>query len=418
MVRCLLTVSFLLSLAVTSFAATSATDVPMGQSATSADDLFETQRGYFHPELSLSEIYTDNLFNESSATDEEFITTITPALWLSFPGQLQPADPIVTDTTAAGGLLLSRFGEKDDRPFNAFLRYEAGIKRHKNFSSEDITTHKAQGLIRNTWTSGLLFEVRDVYNKSHDAYDPSISVGQRKFTSNLLGLKTSIPVGERVKLVFAYNNFQLDYDTADRDRADNSYSGSAYYALSQKTKPFVQVRYLDVQYDTNTTRDNTQTEYYLGADYEISDKVQVLAKFGMNTKDPESGNSSEDEFVYEIQGDYQFTPKNNLNLQTWRKVKETDLDGANGILNSAVNATFSQMFGQRMVASALAGWSQDDYQDSPRTDDYLTLSLSLGYSLQKWFEISGGYNFVRRDSNEATADYDSNGVFINLTGKL
>ena len=49
---------------VSSFAAASATDIPLGQSA-AADDLFETQRGYFHPSLNLSGVYTDNLFNQS-----------------------------------------------------------------------------------------------------------------------------------------------------------------------------------------------------------------------------------------------------------------------------------------------------------------------------------------------------------------
>ena len=109
-----------------------------------------------------------------------------------------------------------------------------------------------------------------------------------------------------------------------------------------------------------------------------------------------------------------------------RQLKESDDVSTNGILASAVTATFSQMLGQRMVASAVAGWSRDDY-DGPTTvgsktaereDDYLMWSLSLSYALQKWFEISGGYNYVQRDSNFSDFNYNANGLFVNLTGKL
>ncbi len=428
--RTFLTATFvLLIFSVSSFAAASATDIPLGQSA-AADDLFETQRGYFHPSLSLSEVYTDNLFNQpSSNAQEEFITVVTPGLWLAFPGQLKPAAPLNTDTTSAGGLTMSRFGEDDDRPFQAFLNYEAAIKSNKNFSSEDITTHMLHGLLRGTLTSGLSLELADVFNKNHDAYATGSSVGQNEFTSNLIGLKADIPIGERFKLRLAYSNFLVDYDTIAnnfRDRSDNSVTGYLYYALSQKTKLFTQYSFLDVGYDNNVTSDNTQQHVYMGIDYSISEKVQAMVKLGYGSQDRDGALDGREDFIYEVQADYQFTQKNNLNIAVLRKLKESDAVGTNGILGSSFYATFSQMLGQRLVASAVAGWSRDEYdglttvgiKTAEREDDYLTLSLSLGYAMQKWFEISGGYNYVQRDSNFNNFDYDSNGLFINLTGKL
>lgn len=418
----------LLIFSVSAFAATTATDMPLGQS-TSADDLFETQRGYFHPSLNLSEVYSDNLFNTKLNTQEEYITIITPALWLAFPGQLQPAEPLNTDTTAAGGLTLSRFGEDDARPFQAFLNYEAGIKRNKNFSSEDVTTHRLRGLLRGTLTSGLSLELNDLYIQSHDAYATGTSIGQNEFASNLIAVKAAIPLGERFKLRLAYSNFLVDYDTTAnsfRDRTDNTTSGTLYYALSQKTKLFGQYSFLDVAYDDNVASDNSQQHTYLGLDYNISEKVQALVKLGYGSQDRSGTLDGRNDFIYELQADYQFTPKNNLNLLLLRKLKESDVASINGILGNSLTATFSQMLGQRLVASAVAGWSRDAYdglttvgsKTAEREDDYLMLSLSLSYAMQKWFEISGGYNYVQRDSNFSNFNYASNGLFVNVTGKL
>ncbi|MCF6179418.1 MAG: outer membrane beta-barrel protein [Geopsychrobacter sp.] len=407
------------------FAAGSATDIPLGQSVTT-DDLFNTQRGYFHPALNLSEIYTDNLFNTKANTAEEYITVITPSLWLAFPGQLQPAEPLDTDTTAAGGLTLGRFGEKDERPFQAYLSYEANIKRHKNASSEDITTHKARGLLRGTLASGLSVEFNDVYTQSYDAYAATVVTEQSKFDSNLAALKADIPLGERFKVRLDYSNFVVDYDNISnnfRDRTDNKVTGTFFYAVSQKTRLFGQYGFLDVSYDTQTSNDSTQQSAYLGIDYNISEKVQALVKVGYNRKDRSGSLSELNDFVYEVQADYQFTPKNNLNLTAWRKQKETDDSTFNGILGNAFSATFSQELGQRIVASVQGGWARDDYSGAgsttvDRTDDYVTMSLSLSYVMQRWFEISGGYNYVNRDSNVNELDYDSNGLFVSLTGKL
>ncbi len=410
------------------FAVSNASDIPLGQSAT-ADDLFETQRGYFHPSLSLSGIYTDNLFNTKNNTEDEFITVLTPGLWLAFPGQLKPAEPIFTDTTAAGGLQLGRFGERDERPFQAFLNYEAAIKRHSNFDNEDITTHKLHALARGTTAGGLSLEANEVFNRSYDAYATGVTTGQSRFDSNLIQLSGRVPVGERFGLRLDYHNFIVDYDAAAnsfRDRTDNKLAAYFYYAWSQKTKFFVQYSYLDIEYDTEISLDNSQQRAYLGIDYKVTEKVRALGKLGYNSKDNSGSLGDRDDFVYELQADYQFTPKNNLNLQLWRKLKESDTAGTTGILGSWFAATFSQKLGQRMVASAMAGWARDDYDGTitvgsktdERQDDYLMVTLSLSYAMQKWFEINAGYNYVNRDSSFSSFNYDSNGLFVSLTGKL
>jgi len=397
-----------------------APDIPLGQSTPGADSLFETQRGYFHPALSISEVYTDNLFNTETSEENEYITTITPALWLAFPGQLEPAQPLTTVPTSTGGLLLTRFAENDSRPFHAFLKYEAGIKRHKNFDRENITTHNLRALMRATLTSGFSLEVNDVYVRSHDAYATGISIDQSKFNTNMVSLRADMPVGERFKVQLQYSNFLVDYDSSVnsfRDRTDNKLVGSLYYALSQKTRIFAQAGVIDVAYDEGVNSDNTQQIYSLGFDYALTDKVQALAKVGYNYKDNDEGKKLSN-LIYELQADYQFTPKNNLNLQLWRAVKETDTPGTSGINGTAVNAAFSQNLAERLTATLTAGWARDDYNGSDRQDNYIIGGASIGYSLKKWFEISGGYNFTERDSNQIGTDYSSNELFINLTGKI
>lgn len=403
------------------FAAASATDIPLGQSASSAESLFGTQRGYFHPSVSLSTVYTDNLFNLKNPEENEVITTLTPALWLAFPGSLQPAEPINTETTAAGGLAVSRFAEKDDRPFNAYLNYESGIKRHKNFGSEDITTHKIQGLLRGTLSNGLSLEVSDLYSKNHDAYATGVSIGQSRYMSNMVKVANRIPLGEKMRIRIEYNNFLVDYKAANnnyRDRTDNKVSGFVYYTLSPKTEFFAQYSYLDISYDSNVGSDNRQHRSYLGMEYSVTEKLRALAKIGYNDKDRKNGYSDRQDTVYELQLDYNLSATQNVLFEAWRTLKESDSPGSNGILGDTIRATYSQLIGERMIGSLMAGWSQDDYGDDPREDEYQMVSLSLGYAMQKWFEISCGYNFVRRDSSDNSFNYDSNGLFLSVSGKL
>jgi hypothetical protein len=40
--------------------------------------------------------------------------------------------------------------------------------------------------------------------------------------------------------------------------------------------------------------------------------------------------------------------------------------------------------------------------------------LDLKYTLTRWLVVSGGYDYLKRDSSFSDSDYDRNNVYLNL----
>jgi hypothetical protein len=49
-----------------------------------------------------------------------------------------------------------------------------------------------------------------------------------------------------------------------------------------------------------------------------------------------------------------------------------------------------------------------------RLDEYYGAGLDMKYSLTNWLALSGGYTFIKRNSNNIAYDYDRNNVYLSL----
>ena len=56
--------------------------------------------------------------------------------------------------------------------------------------------------------------------------------------------------------------------------------------------------------------------------------------------------------------------------------------------------------------------SEEDYTGSFRADDLWYLEAKYKYSFRRWFDLSGGYRYEDRDTDEENFDYDRNTFFI------
>ncbi|MEJ2200026.1 MAG: hypothetical protein P8X63_03285, partial [Desulfuromonadaceae bacterium] len=147
--------------------------VPLGQER-SAQQIFGRRSGYIHPFVSITESYTDNLFNTESQEESDLITTISPGVWLALPGARQPMLQLVTSSNAPGGLELSRFETETERPFQSYALYRAGIKELRDNPEENLVTHRVEGMIQYNLRGGLSLEGLDIYERDHDAYDTGL----------------------------------------------------------------------------------------------------------------------------------------------------------------------------------------------------------------------------------------------------
>jgi hypothetical protein len=49
-----------------------------------------------------------------------------------------------------------------------------------------------------------------------------------------------------------------------------------------------------------------------------------------------------------------------------------------------------------------------------RRDNYFGAGFDLKYSFTNWLALSGGYQFLKRDSNYMAYEYDRNNVYLSL----
>ena len=71
-------------------------------------NIFGGKTGMLHPYLSLSQKYTSNVFKTSDNEEGNFITVVSPGLWIAVPGTKEKMVKIDTTNTVPGGLSLSR----------------------------------------------------------------------------------------------------------------------------------------------------------------------------------------------------------------------------------------------------------------------------------------------------------------------
>ncbi len=392
---------------------------------------FSSGRNVFlHPYLSLAEYYTDNLFNVDDNEESDFVTVITPGIWVALPAARQPVVQINTLNTAPGGMAVSRFATNPRRRFQSYALYRAEIQEHKDFSDEDRIDQRAEGLMLFRLRGGLSLEVLDVYEINEDPYATGTSTELDKFTSNLFSTSANYRYSPKLRFRLDYSLYSLDYKAdrnAFRERDDNTLYAFAFFRAFPKTSVFFEYNFNDIDYEQDGLFDSEEHRFFTGLQMDASRKTRARVKVGVGLKRfEESGPDNRTDFLAEGQIDHRFTPKTSAYLRLIRRTNETDIDGTEAILVTRFQVGYRQKLTAKINASASLSYTLDSYQgditvDSlrgERKDDYYNLQLGLGYSITKWLNISGGYYFTRRDSNFNSFDYQTNRLFLTLTAAL
>jgi hypothetical protein len=101
-----------------------------------------------------------------------------------------------------------------------------------------------------------------------------------------------------------------------------------------------------------------------------------------------------------------------------RSIEETTEDGASGVFRTDFDASVDHELLRNLILSAEAGYSLQEYEGTDRDDNVVAFGLLGKYLLSRNFYISLGYEFSRRESDEAGSDYDRNVVMLRLQAQL
>jgi polysaccharide biosynthesis protein VpsM len=402
---------------------------PLEQRVT-ATEVFGIRTGYLHPFLSVGEFFTDNLFNTPDDRRSEFVTVISPGIWVAVPGSRQPLIDIDTQNTAPGGLEVTRFRTEGDRRFQGYGLYRADIRKHRNFPEEETTNHRAEGLLQANLRGGLTLELLNIFEKNYESYGTGLTQEElNTFESNLMRFSAAYLVSPKLLLEADYGLFTIDFDSPRnrfRERDDNTASAALFYRFLPKTSAVLLYRFADIDYALSDLPSSREHQFLGGFQWNPNERSRARLLMGQGEKKFRDDPDSRSDFIGEAQFNLTFRPRTTFNLRAVRRTHETDIQGTRDVLSHRVRFEVVQRLRERVSAGVELSYVRDQYRDGlffggqvqDRKDDYYGAGLNVGFAFRRWLNLSLGYSYVDRQSNDDAFDYRSNNVYLNLTAAI
>ena len=390
--------------------------------------IFGNRGGYFHASLGVAFEYTDNLYNVDRDKQDDWLTEVSPSVWLTLPRRSRIPLHVAPHNTSAGGM---QFSQPENYFFNKYQLYLGAGLKFKDYSensSLNATDAYIEGLFQYNFSQNLTLTVMDRFTRNQDMFSltSATSDNQRIYESNIFTPGVDWQISEKFSARLDYNHFDLNYDDdVNRffDRTDNGFNFYFFYDYSLKTNFFVQYRFLTASYDENDDRgflyDNDNTFIYGGINWKPTIKTTLMAKAGYQSVDYDNPvlTDSSNIFSFEFQANWKATVKTSLLLDATYNTEQTDSYGA---LNKRVftgRIGYQQRFTDRFRGMLNIIYENSDYLEfdgSPREDDRFYFKPELQYAFRRWLTADLSYTYDTKESNKDYLDYDTNIFRIGL----
>ncbi len=395
-----------------------------------ASELFGRRGGYIHPFFAVTEYYTDNVFNSRKDKESDFVTVLSPGIWMTLPHIYEKLLLAETSILSPGGFSLSRYKPETFRRYQTYLFYNADIELFSKESSGNIVNHKAEGFFQYNLRGGLTFEFIDQYLASHDLRGTGISGKLDKFRTNLANINVMYNASDRFNFRLDYANYLVNYTASRndfRDRIDNSLSAYVFYRFRPKTSLFYEYEFVDISYDDDISSDSVEHHNFFGVQWDITAKSRGSIKAGYGFKDFSSSDVDDDnEFILEAQVDHKITGKTSIILKASRKTNESNISTMNFMTSDYFQIDYLQKITGKLTGNASFSYGRNTYNGKltlngitkKLRDNYITGLIALQYKFKEWLEMDAGYILNKRDSTFSDFDYTTNILFIKLLATL
>ncbi|MBI5640007.1 MAG: outer membrane beta-barrel protein [Nitrospirae bacterium] len=391
-------------------------------------EIFERKSRLWHPFAAVEIYHTDNVFNSPKDKKGDFALVLTAGINLFAGFSKEGLPKIETASITPGGATSTRLIPFFPGRVKTYLGYKADIERYLRYSSENTTSHAAEGVLQYNIGRGLLLDISDQYLKTHTLRGSGLSGALDKYYTNHFHPSLSYEIGDKTLLRFDYTHFLVRYTEAGddfRNRSDNSLSGYAFYKVRPKTSVFAQYEFVDIEYDRSVLSSSSEQHIFGGLRWEVTAKSKGLVKAGYGLKkfdNPALGDSRD--LIYEAEVDHHFTPKTSLTLNLSRRTNETDISTTNFMTTNSITALYSQKFTAKITGTVKLSYANDAYdglltfdnETKKREDNLFNTDVALRYEPKEWLKLDAGYSYTRRDSNFAAFDYTNNKMFIRVIG--
>jgi len=393
------------------------------------DDLFGIKRGYFHPMLSLSVSYTDNLYNLDEDRVENVLTVIAPGIWMSYPRRDEEPLAIASHNSSAGGLqyMLEDY-EATDR-YELYLKAAAQYKHYSDDSELNDFEYGIEGMGRYNFPGGLTLQITDQYTRSQDRFDLGYQDSSllHLFYSNLLIGTADWKITEKFRIKGDVSLFFLRYDDDEFDyleRDDLFLELYGYFNWTKKTSIFLNYKYGMIAFDTYNDYDSEQHLLYAGIKWDSTKKTSLYAKAGFQDKQyTNDGSTFADQFglALEAQLRYRYSEKTIFQFTLYKKNEETDSLQAQDKNVWGASFSYDQEYTDKLKGTFRTKFEYADYTEisgEERDEWRLVLEPKIRFAFRDWINAELGYRFDKRDSTQDRFDYYSNTIFLKLNLEL
>jgi len=415
-----------------------------------AEQVFGRQGGLFHPYLSLTGEWTDNIYNIDRDEQSGLLTTVSPGIWFGYPRLNEIPPGLTPHNTAVGG---SRFSSSGSSSFDRFQAYVLGGLDYKSYSDNadlNYTAWRMEGLFRYNMPVGMSFQIQDRLTRDRDRFDLgsftpedfSIAGGDvflvstpsriRNYYSNLARLAVMLNISENYSLLFHYYNFYLDYDDAVNEwlnRTDNRYSLNLNYTFSPKTSFFLEYSFADVRYETDTLNNGSDNFYYGGIKWNGTAKTTLTAKGGYQVKESDApGLEDYGTFSMEMMLSYLMTDKTKLTMGMYKALEESDSITSSGKDTVVARIRYDQNLSLRLKGNVELWYEISDYQGftgtaiegfaDNRDDKDFQVRPGVQYIFRDWLMAELAYSFENRNSTDNLFDFTTQTIFLSLNATL
>ncbi len=361
---------------------------------------------YFTPTLSTDLSYVDNIFRSTNNERSSWVLELTPRIqaWAQSGNNTYSLSYQLQDSTYAS------FHDDDftDHQVNLDIHQEFNVRNVLNLFGEYYNGHEERGTGLTEGDVARLVEKPVEYDLTTLGGD--YTFGSRESRGRLeLAAQTA---------AYEYQNFRQF--TAFRDRDEDTYSGTFFWKVGQRTDVLGELRIIRNRYDNTNpgaaagSLDSDEVNYLVGINWDATARTSGSIKVGWYDREFNSASRSDsDGFQWEVDLTYKPRTYSVINLKSRRYSQETNALG-DFIDSSEVSFAWDHHWTSRGRSHLSMMFGTDEYSGSTREDDRRGAEASYSYQLKRWFDLGLGYRHETRNSDIRSLDYSYNVYFIEV----
>jgi len=360
------------------------------------------------PTLVVMQRYDDNIFRQATDEVNSWSTILTPQLQLLAE---QDANKVALTYLGDYGRYSS---SSDDNYYDHTVSLDAQLEANDQhrfvLGASMAKLHDARG-------EGSSEGVIAISRPQPDEYDANSLAANYDFGREAarFGLELSADTTD-----IEYQNNLLE--TQFRNRQDTGLGGKFYGRLASKTRFFVELAQTDIEYDvlplSEETLNSDEQNVSLGVDWEVTGKTSGSVQVGRLSKDFDASTRSDQKFT-SWEASVLWAPRtySYVTLAATKSPQETNGTGS-FIESTNYTAQWNHDWSDFLHATLDIGFGKETYADDPRTDDRMSYGLAVNYDVDRWVNISAGYRYTERDSNNNTFDFERSQVMLGVNLSL